>query len=66
LPAASIDKEFGLLCLKCESHRLKVYDSRPMNGTVRRYRQCLDCRARFATHEVVVTAELREQRNSKR
>jgi transcriptional regulator NrdR family protein len=66
VPAASIDKEFGLLCVKCESPHLKVYDSRPMNGTVRRYRQCLSCKATFATHEVVVAEKLREQWNSKR
>lgn len=50
----SRNREFGLLCPQCESHKIRVYDSRPKNGTVERLRYCFDCHCRFATHEKFV------------
>jgi len=65
MACVSKDREFGLLCPHCEGHRVMVYDSRPMNGTVRRLRKCLDCRATFETQETVTRKHLRKQHNSK-
>ena len=40
-------------CLYCQSAESKVIDRRPVNGTVRRRRECLSCGRRFTTTEVV-------------
>ena len=41
-----------MICPKCKSEQVTVYDSRRIFGTVRRRRRCLDCGFRFTTYEV--------------
>lgn len=41
-----------MLCPKCKSDNLKVYDSRPSNESTWRRRMCLDCKCRFSTVEI--------------
>lgn len=41
-----------MLCPKCQN-KTKVYDSRPLDNTVRRSRECLKCKHRFASIEVL-------------
>jgi len=45
-------------CPHCGYEDSKVTDSRTVNGTVRRRRQCLDCAFRFTTYERIQTAHL--------
>jgi len=45
-------------CPHCGYHDSKVIDSRGVNDSVRRRRQCLDCGFRFTTHERVQAASL--------
>ncbi|MDD6095067.1 MAG: transcriptional regulator NrdR [Clostridia bacterium] len=42
-------------CPSCGSDDIKVVDSRPVedNNSIRRRRECLRCRARFTTYEVI-------------
>ncbi len=42
-------------CPACGYHDSKVIDSRPVeeNNSIRRRRECLDCRARFTTYEII-------------
>lgn len=42
-------------CPSCGSDDIKVVDSRPVedNNSIRRRRECLKCRARFTTYEVI-------------
>lgn len=42
-------------CPSCGSDDIKVVDSRPVddNNSIRRRRECLNCRARFTTYEVI-------------
>lgn len=42
-------------CPSCSSENLKVIDSRPVpeNNSIRRRRECTDCKFRFTTYEVV-------------
>ncbi len=42
-------------CPSCESENIKVIDSRPVpeNNSIRRRRECLDCKFRFTTYEVI-------------
>ena len=42
-------------CPSCGSDEIKVVDSRPVedNNSIRRRRECLRCRARFTTYEVI-------------
>ncbi len=48
-----------MICPKCKS-KSKVYDSRPTkDGTIRRNRECLKCRHRYATVEVL--AEIKKE-----
>lgn len=44
----------GLPCPSCGSTRLRVKDSRDNRGTRFRRRECLGCKNRFITKEVVV------------
>jgi hypothetical protein len=44
--------EKKMLCPKCQK-KTKVYDSRPQNNTVRRSRECLICKHRFASIEIL-------------
>ena len=41
-----------MLCPKCKSDNLKVYDSRPTDEATWRRRLCLDCKCRFSTIEI--------------
>lgn len=42
-------------CPSCDSENIKVIDSRPVpeNNSIRRRRECLDCKFRFTTYEVI-------------
>ena len=42
-------------CPSCQSEDIKVVDSRPVeeNNSIRRRRECLACRNRFTTYEVI-------------
>lgn len=42
-------------CPACGSEDLKVIDSRPVeeNNSIRRRRECLDCKTRFTSYEVI-------------
>ncbi len=40
-------------CPECGFDDSKVIDSRPTDGKIRRRRECLACRCRFTTYEVV-------------
>ena len=42
-------------CPTCSSENIKVIDSRPApeNNSIRRRRECLDCKFRFTTYEVI-------------
>lgn len=42
-------------CPSCGSDDIKVVDSRPVedNNSIRRRRECLNCKARFTTYEVI-------------
>ncbi len=42
-------------CPSCNSENLKVIDSRPVpeNNSIRRRRECNDCKFRFTTYEIV-------------
>ena len=42
-------------CFACGSEDIKVVDSRPVedNNSIRRRRECLSCRNRFTTYEVI-------------
>ncbi|KKK67009.1 hypothetical protein LCGC14_2958350, partial [marine sediment metagenome] len=50
-------------CPKCRHKKTYAYDSRPNNrgATVRRRRECAECRFRFSTTEVRVLS--RSQKN---
>jgi transcriptional repressor NrdR len=45
-------------CPYCGYHDSKVIDSRNINESVRRRRQCLSCGSRFTTHERLQSASL--------
>ncbi len=45
-------------CPHCGHDDSKVTDSRNVDGSIRRRRQCLDCGFRFTTHERIQTANL--------
>ncbi len=45
-------------CPHCNYNDSKVVDSRNVDGSIRRRRQCLDCGFRFTTYERVQTANL--------
>jgi len=40
-------------CPECGYEDSKVIDSRPTDGKIRRRRECLSCKCRFTTYEVV-------------
>ncbi|MBP3855126.1 MAG: transcriptional repressor NrdR [Ruminiclostridium sp.] len=40
-------------CPECGFEDSKVIDSRPTDGRIRRRRECLSCRCRFTTYEIV-------------
>ena len=40
-------------CPWCNSFNVKVYDSRPSERMVTRYRKCADCRRSFKTVEIM-------------
>lgn len=42
----------GLPCPSCGSQYVKVIDTRPVHGTIRRRRECVKCKERFFTKEV--------------
>jgi transcriptional repressor NrdR len=48
----------GMRCPYCDHEDSKVIDSRDLNGSVRRRRQCLSCGSRFSTFERVVAKSL--------
>lgn len=41
----------GIACPECGHNTSKVYDSRPAPHTIRRRRECDQCKARFVTVE---------------
>jgi len=43
-----------MLCIKCQSKRSKVVESRRTSNAIRRRRECLDCNERFTTFETVL------------
>ncbi len=45
-------------CPYCEYHDSKVIDSRSVNDSIRRRRQCLSCGSRFTTYERLQPASL--------
>ena len=45
-------------CPECGHDDSKVIDSRPTDGKIRRRRECLSCKARFTTYEVVESTPL--------
>ena len=45
-----------MICPKCGG-RSKVYNSRPKDNTIRRHRQCLKCKHRYATIEILEQKE---------
>ncbi|UCG54206.1 MAG: transcriptional repressor NrdR [Dehalococcoidia bacterium] len=45
-------------CPYCDSEDSRVLDSRDVNDSVRRRRQCLDCSSRFTTYERVLPGNL--------
>lgn len=45
-------------CPYCGHHDSKVIDSRNINESIRRRRQCLSCGSRFTTHERLQSASL--------
>ena len=40
-------------CPECGFDDSKVIDSRPTDGKIRRRRECLSCKCRFTTYEIV-------------
>ena len=42
-------------CPKCKHDKTKVYNSRPFENTIRRNRECLKCKHRYATVEILET-----------
>lgn len=55
-----------MLCPYCGFHDSKVIDSRDVDNTVRRRRQCLSCSARFTTYERIQAASLLVIKKDKR
>ena len=45
-------------CPECGFDESKVIDSRPTDGKIRRRRECLSCKYRFTTYEVVENTPL--------
>lgn len=45
-------------CPECNYHDSKVIDSRPTDGKIRRRRECLSCKCRFTTYEIVENTPL--------
>lgn len=45
-------------CPECGYEDSKVIDSRPAENTIRRRRECLSCKCRFTTYEMVETIPL--------
>ena len=45
-------------CPECGFDESKVIDSRPTDGKIRRRRECLSCKCRFTTYEVVENTPL--------
>ncbi|MBO5265903.1 MAG: transcriptional repressor NrdR [Ruminiclostridium sp.] len=42
-----------MICPECGYCDSKVIDSRPTDGKIRRRRECLSCKCRFTTYEIV-------------
>lgn len=40
-------------CPFCEYEETKVIDSRPAEGKIRRRRECMSCKKRFTTYEII-------------
>lgn len=50
-----------MICPKCYG-KTTVYDSREQdNGTVKRYRTCRECKARFVTVETIIPPHTEEE-----
>jgi len=45
-------------CPECGYEDCKVIDSRPTDGKIRRRRECLSCKCRFTTYEIVENTPL--------
>jgi len=45
-------------CPECSYEDSKVIDSRPTDGKIRRRRECLSCKCRFTTYEIVENTPL--------
>ena len=53
-------------CPYCGSADLKVLDSRPSSGVIRRRRQCATCQRRFTTYEQIASPEIKVQKRGTR
>jgi transcriptional regulator NrdR family protein len=56
-----------IACPKCQGYRSRVINTRPLtreDGVYRR-RECLDCRKRFSTAEVVVVLDAHPPRKAR-
>jgi len=49
-----MSKPVGLHCVACGKRMLRTVDSRPVNGAIRRRKECVSCGARVTTIEKVV------------
>lgn len=50
-------------CIYCGNEDSKVLDSRPTESGIRRRRECLICKKRFTTHEIVEKGGLMVEKN---
>ena len=55
-----------MLCPRCGHQDSKVIDSRDIENSIRRRRQCLSCNTRFTTYERIQTASLMVIKKDKR
>lgn len=52
-----MSKHVGLHCIVCGKRMLRTADSRPVNGAIRRRKECVSCGARVTTIEKIVKSE---------
>ncbi len=51
-------------CIYCGNEDSKVLDSRPTESGIRRRRECLVCKKRFTTHEIIEKSGLLVEKNN--
>lgn len=54
----TVRKESTMRCPECGFEDSKVIDSRPTDGKIRRRRECLKCKFRFTTYEIIESTPL--------